>query len=262
MLYLEDWIVWDFWLAPRLSADELFHCYFLQAPRSLPDPEMRHDLARIGHATSANLIDWLYHGEILPLGKPGEWDDMTQWTGSVVRDGNVAYLFYTGRTRTEGGNVQRVGLALSDDLMNWRKIEANPILEAVSPWYAAPAEHGSVRSDCRDPWVIRYDGQWLMYYTASAANEPFDSRGVVGIATSPDLVTWTPGAPVATPGLFAEVEVPQVFPFGDRWGMLFCTGQTCDDRRSNSVLEWDTLFPQRYPIRPVYAWRPSHCSGR
>ena len=52
MLYLDDWIVWDFWLAPRLSADEPFHCYFLQAPRSLADPEMRHDLARIGHATS------------------------------------------------------------------------------------------------------------------------------------------------------------------------------------------------------------------
>ena len=57
MLYLDDWIVWDFWLAPRLSADEPFHCYFLQAPRSIPDPEMRHDLARIGHATSADLID-------------------------------------------------------------------------------------------------------------------------------------------------------------------------------------------------------------
>src|SRR5215218_10773612 len=101
MLYLDDWIVWDFWLAPRLSADEPFHCYFLQAPRSIPDPEMRHDLARIGHATSADLIDWTYHGEILPLGEPGDWDDMTQWTGSVVRDAGTAYLYYTGRSRSE-----------------------------------------------------------------------------------------------------------------------------------------------------------------
>ncbi len=225
MLYLDDWLVWDFWLAPRFGADEPFHCYFLQAPRSIPDPEMRHDLARIGHATSLDLIDWTYHGEILPLGRGGAWDDMSQWTGSVVRDANTAYLFYTGRKCTESGNAQRVGVAISDDLMIWRKIDNNPILEATAPWYAPPNGEGTARSDCRDPWVIRHDGQWLMYYTSSAANEPFDARGVVGIATSPDLLAWTPGPPVAAPGLFAEIEVPQVFPLGNRWAMLFCTGK-------------------------------------
>ena len=235
MLYLDDWIVWDFWLAPRLSADEPFHCYFLQAPRSIPDPEMRHDLARIGHATSPNLIDWAYRGEILPLGGPGDWDDMTQWTGSVVRDEGTAYLFYTGRTRTESGNVQRVGLALSEDLMTWRKFDGNPLVEAAAPWYVAPAADGTRRSDCRDPWVIRHDGQWLMYYTASAADGPLDSRGVVGIASSHDLTTWSPGPPVAAPGLFAEIEVPQVFPIGERWAMLFCTGKhaTIDGKQAS-----------------------------
>ncbi len=237
MLYLDDWIIWDFWLAPRLDADEPFHCYFLEAPRSLPDPEMRHDLARIGHATSFDLIDWTYHGEILPLGEPGEWDDMTQWTGSVVRRDGEAYLFYTGRSHTETGLVQRVGLAFSHDLMAWQKFDGNPVLEAVAPWYAAPAEDGSARSDCRDPWIIRHDDQWLMYYTASAAGEPLASRGVVGIATSPDLLTWTPGPPVALPGLFGEIEVPQVFPLGDRWAMLFCTAQHAelDGRRATWI---------------------------
>lgn len=225
MLYLDNWIVWDFWLAPRLSADEPFHCYFLQAPRSIPDPELRHDLARIGHGTSRDLIDWEYHGEILPLGEPGDWDDMTQWTGSVVRDSGLAYLFYTGRSHAESGNVQRVGLALSEDLFTWRKAAINPIVEAVAPWYTAPAGDGSVRSDCRDPWIVQCDGQWLMYYTASAVGEPWGSRGVVGTASSPDLMTWTPGPPVTAPGRFAEVEVPQVFPFGNRWAMLYCTGK-------------------------------------
>jgi beta-fructofuranosidase len=225
MLYLNDWIVWDFWLAPRLHADEPFHCYFLQAPRSLPDPEMRHDVARIGHATSPDLVDWTYHGEILPLGRRGDWDDMSQWTGSIVRDGQTAYLFYTGRSRSETGNVQRVGLATSQDLFDWRKIERNPILEATSPWYVAPIEDGSFRSDCRDPWVIRYRDHWLMYYTASAAGEPIESQGVVGTATSPDLENWIPGTPVIPPGRFGEIEVPQVFPVGHRWAMIFCTAR-------------------------------------
>lgn len=224
-LFLDDFLVWDFWLAPRLDAGEPFHCYFLQAPRSLPDPEMRHDQARIGHATSFNLIDWDYHGLILPLGEPGEWDDWTQWTGSVTRHEGTNYLFYTGRSKSEPVNVQRIGLAVSDDLFHWRKAAQNPVVEAVSPWYEAPAADGSNRSDCRDPWIVRYDGRWLMYFTASAEGQPSDRYGVVGLATSDDLLHWTPGPPVAAPGLFGEIEVPQVFSLGNRWAMLFCTAK-------------------------------------
>ncbi|HET9660730.1 MAG TPA: hypothetical protein VFP05_10405 [Thermomicrobiales bacterium] len=224
-LYLDDNFVWDFWLAPRLDASEPFHCYFLQAPRALPDPEMRHDQARIGHAISTNLIDWTYLGLILPLGDPGAWDDWTQWTGSVTRHDSKSYLFYTGRSTPESGNVQRIGLAVSDDLSHWTKAPENPIMQAASPWYEAPADDGGNRSDCRDPWILRYDNQWLMYYTASAAGEPPDRYAVVGIATSDDLIHWTPGAPVAAPGIFGEIEVPQIFPLGERWAMLFCTAK-------------------------------------
>lgn len=249
-LYLKEWLVWDFWLAPRLSADEPFHCYFLQAPRSLPDPEMRHDRARIGHATSQNLVDWTYHGEILPLGEPGSWDDWTQWTGSVVRHEGMAYLFYTGRSRSEPVNVQRIGMATSTDLFQWQKVAANPVLEAVAPWYAAPAADGSARSDCRDPWVIRHDDRWIMYYTASAAFEPRPSCGVVGTATSDDLIEWTAGPPVAAPRLFGEIEVPQVFPIGDQWAMLFCTAQHAEVDGERAVWNGTHYFLSKSPFGP------------
>jgi len=224
-LHLDHAYVWDFWLAPRLSAGEPFHCYFLQAPRALPDPEMRHDHARIGYATSYDLIEWQYHGPILPLGAAGAWDDWTQWTGSVTRFDGKNYLFYTGRSKSEPVNVQRIGLAVSDDLFTWEKSTENPVLAAAQPWYAAPSPTGAIRSDCRDPWILRHGDRWLMYYTASAAGVPRERCGVVGIATSPDLIRWTPGPPVAEPGIFGEVEVPQVFPLGNRWAMLFCTAR-------------------------------------
>ncbi len=56
----------------------------------------------------------------------------------------------------------------------------------------------------------------------------------IGIATSLDLRVWTPGPAVASPGLFVEIEVPQVFQLGDRWAMLFCTGKhaTIDGHRA------------------------------
>jgi len=54
----EDW-VWDFWFAQD-GAD--YHIFYLQAPRSLGDPELRHWNVRIGHAVSQDIIDW----QILP----------------------------------------------------------------------------------------------------------------------------------------------------------------------------------------------------
>lgn len=224
-LRLDDWFIWDFWLAPRLGVDEPFHCLFLQAPRSLGDPELRHDRAQIGHATSSDLVNWEYHGIVLPLGPEGSWDSFTHWTGSVIRDGGLAYLFYTGRNTAEAGNVQRIGVATSSDLWSWDNVGREPVVEAVEPWYVAPTADGRTRSDCRDPWIIRHDGRWLMYFTASAAGVPRSSCGVVGLAESSDLVHWTVHPPVAGPGQFEEIEVPQVFPLGDRWAMVFCTAK-------------------------------------
>ena len=56
---LPDHWVWDFWLA---DDGGLFHLFFLHAPHALADPELRHRNARIGHATSSDLVDWTFHG--------------------------------------------------------------------------------------------------------------------------------------------------------------------------------------------------------
>ena len=52
MLRLEDDWVWDSWIA---DAGDLYHLFFLKAPRALEDPGLRHTAATIGHATSAGL---------------------------------------------------------------------------------------------------------------------------------------------------------------------------------------------------------------
>ena len=62
MLRLPDQWIWDSWVA---DDGERFHLYFLQAPRALGDPTLRHAAARIGHATSFHLVDWTYHGVAL-----------------------------------------------------------------------------------------------------------------------------------------------------------------------------------------------------
>jgi hypothetical protein len=88
MLRLDDSFVWDSWIA---DDGDLYHLYFLKAPRSLGSPGLRHTNATVGHATSRDLVDWDYLGETFgpsPQGQ-GAFDDLGIWTGSVVRDGTV-----------------------------------------------------------------------------------------------------------------------------------------------------------------------------
>jgi aminobenzoyl-glutamate transport protein len=66
MLILPDHWTWDFWLA---DDGDRYHLYFLMAPTSLGDPDLRHHNARIGHAVSNDLTDWDFLGEALgPVG--------------------------------------------------------------------------------------------------------------------------------------------------------------------------------------------------
>ena len=86
--------VWDFWLA---DTGELFHMFYLHAPKSLGHGDLRHRNARIGHATSHNLRDWQPHGEVLGPGAPGSFDQSATWTGSVLQGPDGLWrMYYTG----------------------------------------------------------------------------------------------------------------------------------------------------------------------
>ena len=213
---LDDAWVWDFWLARDGEDVHLFHLF---APTALGDPELRHQNARIGHAVSRDLRHWTDLGPLLPDAPAGAADDRATWTGCVVRDHDGRWrLFYTGIAEREDGRVQRVLSATSPDLHTWRRTDL--CVTADPRWYET--------DDWRDPWVA-WDpaaGCWRMYVCARAADGDPAGRGVVALLTSPDLETWTVHPPVTAPGEFRQLEVPQVVPCGDRFGLLFCANDT------------------------------------
>ena len=118
---MEDKWIWDFWLAR--GDDGVWHCYFLQADKSLGDPELRHFNVSQGRATSADLVNWTHHGTCFaPAGEPA-WDDYTTWTGSVLKGpGGLWHYFYTGTQRSEKGLKQRIGHAVGTDMHNWERV--------------------------------------------------------------------------------------------------------------------------------------------
>ena len=80
--------------AARTDDGDLYHLFFLQAPRALGDPGKRHTAARVGHATSRDLVTWDYLGETFGPAESG-FDDLAIWTGSVLHDGARWRMFYT-----------------------------------------------------------------------------------------------------------------------------------------------------------------------
>ena len=52
-----------------------------------------------------------------PRAAPGSWDDKNLATGSVIRRGGRYWMAFTGHKVGEPLFVQRVGMAVSDDLL-------------------------------------------------------------------------------------------------------------------------------------------------
>ncbi len=226
----EQHYLWDFWL---VSPDEWggvatpYHLYYLQAPRSLHDPNLRHGIATIGLARSHDLQHWIEYGTVLEAGLPGSWDDKATWTGCVtVRDG-LAYMFYTGLNHAEKGLVQRIGLAISHDLVHWKRYAHNPLLEVDTRWYEPLGTESWEGQAWRDPYIVYSSDEhaYYMFLAARVHTGPSDGRGVIGLARSTDLLSWEVLPPVNTPGNFTEIEVPQVIKLNDRYYLFFCASR-------------------------------------
>ena len=214
--------MWDFWLIFEPPDYHLFH---LRAPRSLADPELRHNSATIGHAESCDLLNWRDKGRALGPGRLGEWDDLSVWTGSVIKRGGLYYMLYTGRCQAEQGTVQRIGLARSDDLYHWEKHPDNPVMEADPEHYEKFGASDYYWESWRDPYLICDHGgrYYYAFITARQSRGELDERGCIAAAKSRDLINWEILPPACAPARFAEMEVPQIFEHRGRTYLLFST---------------------------------------
>jgi beta-fructofuranosidase len=223
VLKLDDCWIWDSWF---VFDGNQHHVFFLKAPRSLGDPELRHRNPAIGHAVSADLINWVQLPDaISPSTEPG-FDSWTTWTGSVIQaDDGTWWMFYTGTSKEDSGDVQRIGAATSTDLINWQKLAVNPLTEADPTWYEKLDYQLWHDEAWRDPWVFKYQNQWQMISTARALSGEKFSRGVAGHAISDDLTNWKIMPPLTTTNSgFGQLEVIQICEIDSIPTMIWCCG--------------------------------------
>lgn len=252
MLRLPHHWVWDSWVA---DDGEHYHLFFLKADRNEAGTSSRHTRAVVGHATSTDLTSWSEQPDALnPCA--GGWDDLAIWTGSVVRDDDGRWrMFYTAISRGGGLKDQRLGQAVSDDLVTWERLGRAPVAPVDRRWYKTGADDVPISETWRDPLVMRdLDGAgWHMLVTARGLGAERNDDGVIAHARSRDLTSWEVCPPLSEPGAgFGQLEVIQVKQVDGQWVLVFTChpDEQTDERRSRfgDFCTWSV--PGHSPLGP------------
>ena len=231
--------VWDSWF---VKDQDTYHAFYLQASRALGDPNRRHRNVSVGHAISKDLVKWTVITDALAISDSPAFDSYTTWTGSVVRnDDGKWFMFYTGTSREDGGDIQSIGAATSEDLITWTKVSNEALVRADERWYAKLDKSQWHDEAFRDPWVFKFaptDDTWHMLVTARGKGGPGFNSGVMGHATSTDLLNWTLHEPLSKVGAgFGETEVFQYEIVDGVPIILFCCSHRwiSDERKSRET---------------------------
>jgi len=190
-----------------------FHLFHLVLPNH----------AYIAHAVSDDGVHWRRVKNALFLGEPDEWDDDMLWTMHVTPDPDRPgrwRMFYTGLARSERGRVQRIGLAVSDDLFAWRKVTDGFPLEIDGRFYESGLDEGRHWVSFRDPFFCAVDGERWLLAAARVKEGPVIRRGCVARAREdgPNRFTFLP--PLHWPRLYDDIEVPNLIHLGRRFYLI------------------------------------------
>jgi hypothetical protein len=193
--------------------------FYLNADESLVSAENHHQAACVGYATTPDFIqmDWGHDRQFNVLNaSASHWANTAIWSGDVIRIGNGFLMFYTSRDRDhDNGLIQNIGVAYAPTLGPdaWR---ITPIRIQPGDCYQLNNTLGKLSSHAwRDPFLFRHDGQVYMLLSAMSTDEPAGRNGVVGLLrlNHNDLAKadWIYLNPPAKPGIYAEMEVPQLY---------------------------------------------------
>jgi hypothetical protein len=152
---------------------------------------------QIAHYTSIDLRHLNYAGVALRP-NPAGWDSHGLWAPHVIEHHGTYFMFYTGVDGVGPDSHQRIGLAVSTDLVDWARLPVNRcpgtpgdgcIYQCDESWTTWGGQPGSFNQQCRDPFVIwdPNDRRWLMFVTAKSTNQ----FGVVTVAYSTNLGDWS-----------------------------------------------------------------------
>ena len=217
-----------------------YHIFHLVLPN--------HDF--IAHAVSDDGFSWSRVENAVFIGEPGSWDDSMLWTMHVTPDPHKSgrwRMFYTGIAQHDDGLEQRVGLAYSDDLFDWKKGPTNWIsrcklcrlrpkeptshtgmydadsdfpIESRGPYYEDSLAEGRHWISWRDPFYFHDGEHGRLLVNGRVPDGPVVRRGCVAQLkeTAPGKFEHAP--PLLHPGQYDDVEVPNLLKLDSHYYLI------------------------------------------
>ena len=187
---------------------------------------------------------------VLSAGSPAPWDSQDTEPGSVIKDGNLFKMWYTGYN----GKRYRIGYAVSSDGFKWEKSDL-PVFEHSkdsSSWDNSSAAY---------PCVIKDGNIYKMWYTGSNGR-----RLSIGYATSNDGISWDRHKnPVFEPAIEDtwdgfSVQYPMVVKDSRRY-LMFYTGSAgvsykIGAAESSDGISWKRLKNSPIDFGRVHSFHP------
>jgi predicted GH43/DUF377 family glycosyl hydrolase len=151
----------------------LYGCYAVQGSYEI-DPGYE------GVASSEDGLAWKQAKDqyILSVNEPevGEWEKACIYQPWLVEYKGMFYNFYNAKHMPDW--IEQMGLATSENLLDWRRYEGNPIVR-IRPG-------GYDEKFCSDGKVYRDGDHWVMFYFGVS-----QGHAHIMVAFSRDLLHWT-----------------------------------------------------------------------
>jgi predicted GH43/DUF377 family glycosyl hydrolase len=208
-----------------------------------------------------DLSKWERKGPLLDVGGKGSFDETWCVLPCVHRVGDKWHLYYTGRSAKSGVGLQGfygMGLAVSDDLLNWKKHSTEPMM--TGDGFEQFPKNVGIAGGGRIIEIPQASGPPLlrMHYTLPTGTPSKDLKVDQAkhsvVAHSTDGITWSDKRLVLSPRLDAAYEnaatiALNVWKTKTRWraiyagiGTKFGAYSICE-AVSDDGLKWDRGAP-------------------
>lgn len=153
---------------------------------------------KFAYARSQDLCEWEELSPVLPVRKPGTWDEMAIWAPYVFEENGTFYMFYTGVTDEFTQSILLAITQTPNNPASW--VEQGMVFQ---PDHDGMVWQAGTWADARDPMVIKVNQTYHLYYSG------LDTDGaIIGLATASSLIgSWTDwGAILKVPSSYARLE--------------------------------------------------------